>query len=422
MKKETTGQRHPEEPFPSYPTAAFAVFADNHYFDPGLGAESPIFRDDLVRNRDIKLLKDSPEILEAALEEVSSLPVDFLLICGDLTKDGEESSHRLLARKLREFDRKGLKTFVINGNHDVNNQRARGYRGNRREQVKSISPEEFAELYQGQGYGGALERDPHSLSYLAEPVPGLWLLCLDTCCWQQGYREEGRLQPETLTWTQHLFRRARQEGKALLGMMHHGLLEHYRDNRKYYSAYVIDEHREVAAAFARGGLKVVFSGHFHSQDIATMALPGEDAFVYDVETGSLATYPCPYRLVTIDENQHMHIRTHTVKATASHPRGFPSYAFDSCYDLAEKLAVRRLRRWGMSRRDCALLAPQVVAAFQAHGLGNPEVREVPLDLTGVSLWGRFVIEKKRGLMEALWEQTPPDDNQLTIDLTKGAYW
>lgn len=405
----------------SYPATTFAVFADNHFYDPDLGTDSPAFYRDLVQNRDIKLIKDSPEILEQALEEVAALEVDFLLICGDLTKDGEASSHRLLAQKLKEYSQRGLKILLINGNHDVNNHRAKCYRGGRRERVENVSAPRFAALYERQGYGDAVHRDPHSLSYAAEPVPGLWVLCLDTCLWQRGYREEGRLHPRTLDWVQSLIQKAQREGKALLGMMHHGLLEHYRNNKKFYSAYVIDDYREIAQMLARGGVKVVFSGHFHSQDIALLTADDGKTFVYDVETGSLATYPCPYRLVSIDDEQHMHIRTRHITTTASHPEGFSSHAYRYCYQLAEKLAVRKLRGLGVSSRDCDLLAPQVVAAFRVHGLGNEEGTEKPLDLQGVSPWGRFIIQRKRGLLEALWEQAPPPDNRLTIHLPTGDY-
>ncbi len=417
----TTGTADPSASA-AYPAVTFAVFADNHYYDPALGTEGPLFYQDLLRNRDIKLLKDSPEILEQALEEVTALKVDFLLICGDLTKDGEASSHRLLAEKLSEYSRRGLNILVINGNHDVNNRHARGYRGNRRQRGGSISGPRFAALYEGQGYGAALERDPASLSYLAEPVPGLWVLCLDTCLWQRGYREEGRLQPRTLEWAESLLDRARLEGKALLAMMHHGLLEHYPGNKKFYSAYVIDDFLSIAEILARGGVKVVFTGHFHSQDIARLITGDQEAFLYDVETGSLATYPCPYRIVTIDAaSQHMHIQTRRITATAGRRRGFPDHAYRYCYRLAQGLAERKLRGLWVSPRDCRLLAPQVVAAFQVHGLGNEEKAEQALDLKGVSPWGRFVIQRKRALLEALWEQTPPPDNHLGIDLQTGDF-
>lgn len=405
----------------SYPPARFAVFADIHYYDVRLGTEGGAFQRSLEKYRDIKLIKDSPEILAAALSEVVALKVDFLLICGDLTKDGEQSSHRLLAAKLKEVRQRGIQVLVINGNHDVENQRAKRFSEDQEERVEKITAPEFAELYRECGYGSALERDPHSLSYLAEPVPGLWILCLDSCLWQKGCREEGRIRAETLAFAGKVFRRAKKEKKALLGMMHHGILEHYRGNKKYYSNYLIHHHERVGEVFARGGLPVIFTGHFHSQDIALKARTPQSPFLFDVETGSLVTYPSPFRLVTIDARQRMHITSRRVTATAHHPLDFPAYAYRYCHNLAEKLAARKLRGFGVSNKDAALLAPQVVAAFRAHGMGNEEEPSRVLDVRGLSPWGRLVISFKRPMLQALWEQGPPPDNNLTIHLQTGEY-
>jgi hypothetical protein len=402
-----------------YPPATFAVFADTHYYDPGLGTAGPDFHEDL--EREVKLIEHTPEILEQALKEVAALQVDFLLICGDLTREGEHSSHRLLQETLTAYSRRGLKILVINGNHDVNNSRARSYPGGRRCKVETLSGEGFARMYREQGYGQALYRDPNSLSYLAEPVPGLWLFCLDTCIWHRGEREEGRLSRSTLTWLRPLLDQGRREGKGLLAMMHHGLLEHYPGNLKFFRPYIIDNHREAAELLAGAGVRVVFSGHFHSQDIAFRDSGGQPPFIYDVETGSLATYPCPYRLVRLDASQRLQISTRRVTAIPSRPADFSAYAYHRCCQLAEGMVDRTLRGYGVPARDRALLAPQVVAAFRAHGLGNTETTAMPLDLAGVSPWGRFVMEKKRGLLEGLWQQSPPPDNELTIDLLTGAY-
>ncbi len=405
----------------SYPPTRFAVFADIHYYDVGLGTEGKAFQKAIEKYHDIKLLRESPDILTAALDEVMALQVDFLLICGDLTKDGEQSSHLLLREKLREVCQKGIQVLVINGNHDVENQRAMRFLGDKEERVAKISAPEFVELYQGCGYGSALERDPQSLSYLAEPVPGLWILCLDSCLWQKGCLEEGRIKGETLAFAEMVFQKAKKEKKALLGMMHHGILEHYRGNKKFYRDFLIRDQERIAGVFARGGLPVIFTGHFHSQDIALKTMPSEKRFLFDVETGSLVTYPSPFRLITIDPDQRMHIASHRVTATARHPSDFPAYAYRYCHTLAEKLAARKFRSFGVSRKDAALLAPQIVAAFRAHGMGNEEEIQQVLDVKGLSPWGRFVISFKRPLLEALWEQGLPPDNNLTIHLHTGEY-
>lgn len=45
-------------------------------------------------------------------------------------------------------------------------------------------------------------------------------------------------------------------------------------------------------------MNVVFTGHYHAQDI-TMERWDDETFIFDVETGSFVTYPCPLREVKI---------------------------------------------------------------------------------------------------------------------------
>ena len=83
----------------SYPAARFAVFSDPHLFDQSLGTD----------DNDRKLLRESGEILSVAIQRVESLAVSFLLIPGDLTKDGELQDHLLMARQLAGLARAGSK-------------------------------------------------------------------------------------------------------------------------------------------------------------------------------------------------------------------------------------------------------------------------------------------------------------------------
>jgi len=69
----------------------------------------------------------------------------------------------------------------VPGNHDIQNAGAASYSGDATTPVPSIAPADFSTIYQDFGLGDAISRDPDSLSYVAELVPGLWLLALDSC-------------------------------------------------------------------------------------------------------------------------------------------------------------------------------------------------------------------------------------------------
>ena len=159
---------------PAYPDVRFVVVSDIHYMDPDLWGDGEAIQAYLRGDR--KLLRESPEIMEEAMRLVAGSPGELVLVPGDLTKDGELSSHLKVAEYLRGLELSGKQVFVVCGNHDILNPEAYRYRGDEEIPVDSVSPEEFASIYSELGYGEALERDPASLSYVAEPIPGLWLL------------------------------------------------------------------------------------------------------------------------------------------------------------------------------------------------------------------------------------------------------
>lgn len=63
--------------------------------------------------------------------------------------------------------------------------------------------------------------------------------------------------------------------------------------------------------FAQHNVKFVFSGHIHSQDVASYE-GSNGKTIYDISTGSLTTYPCPYRNITLTDEE-MVIKTEYIE-------------------------------------------------------------------------------------------------------------
>ena len=242
---------------PAMPAARFMSISDLHLYDgANLGQEGAAFQDYLDRDR--KLLRESPEILARALQSVIAEHPDFLLVSGDLTKDGERVNHELAAKMLGTVEAAGIKVFVINGNHDINNPDAMRFSGEKTEAVPGIDPAGFAAIYADFGYAEAIDRDPASLSYVVEPVPGLWLLAIDSCRYDTNYADgepviPGRLDGHRLAWVEKTLLRARAEGKAVIGMQHHGMVEHYPSQEQYYGEYLLDDHDAIGRMYAELG-------------------------------------------------------------------------------------------------------------------------------------------------------------------------
>lgn len=409
---------------PLYPDASFCVLSDTHLYDTRLGTEGSAFENYLENDR--KLLKESMDILESAIGSIASEKCGFVLVTGDLTKDGEKICHQKAAEYFERLRTSGKKVYVIPGNHDVLNGQAERYSGGNTEPVANVTPEQFASIYSNCGYGDALFRDKDSLSYVAEPVGGLWLIALDTCRWRENLPGHeavvgGKLYRPTLEWLKEMFRKAENAGKAVIVIQHHGILEHFPSQKKYYGEYVIDQNDDLSALYASFHTRIVFTGHFHAQNIAFRDF-GNHHFLYDIETGSLVTYPCPYRKVEIDSRtQCMTVRRGEVSRITGKDEGFQAYAREFLLNGIARMSGSALIKMGLPQKDSEILAPQIASAFCAQYTGEKSNRPVEvLDISRVGWFSGFIASFRRDLLEGLWLERPGiDDNRLTIELTSG---
>ncbi|MBI9084427.1 MAG: metallophosphoesterase [Desulfobacterales bacterium] len=405
----------------TYPKTSFVVITDPHVYDPALGVTGSAFQAYLDKDR--KLLKESEELFDAAIDRAATEEADFVIICGDMTKDGEKNNHLMVAEKLKRFQAAGKSVFVVPGNHDVANGEAVRFVGDHSEPIPSVTGAEFADIYRDFGYNAALDRDPASLSYLAEPVPGLWLLAVDSCKWKDNRPGHhaitgGAYSPETFGWIEATLMRARQQGKAVIVFQHHGIMEHYPHNAKFYGDYLVDDHDAVAEMLSTFGVSLVFTGHFHAQDISRRVFDEGRRTIYDIETGSLVTSPCPYRRVRVTDGQKAVIDSRFIDAIPSHPTDFKTYAADYVYQGTIKLADEALIKYKVSEPGRVKFNPQVSRAYVTHLKGDEKARIV-IDTDGAGLWGKFVMFMQEDLLYGWTTDLPPADNRLTIDLTTG---
>ncbi len=410
-------KNYTDHKFPDYPQMKFIVFSDPHFFDPSLFVEGKAFQDYLDNDR--KLLRESLEIMEEAVKFIINTEADFVLIPGDLTKDGEKVSHLKMTELLDKISKSGKKVFVVPGNHDINVPDAYRYLGDSRERVPTITPFEFSQIYASFGYGDAILRDEYSLSYVAEPIKGLWLLGLDACLYNENPAEGhpitgGKFSKETMEWITGVLQEARKQNKSLIAMMHHGILEHYKKQKKYYGEYVVDNHRKVASLLAESGVKIVFTGHYHAQDI-TMQKFGNESYILDIQTGSLVTYPCPIRIINISSPQLLNISSHFITGIPSIP-SFEEYSGNYIHSGIAGIAANTLIGMKVDSVEAWGLSGQVANAFLAHYAGDEISPDKPLDLKDISLKGKFLIGFKRNLIKTLYKDLYPADNFLEIPL------
>jgi 3',5'-cyclic AMP phosphodiesterase CpdA len=400
-----------------YPDVSFAVISDIHIYDTSLGSSGEAFEKAL--NSDRKLLLNSAELLDYAIRDLIASDVKFVLISGDLTKDGELINHLFIAEKLKKLKEAGIAVYVVPGNHDINNPGALSYSGANTAPVPSIRPEEFAFIYGEFGFNSALMRDDDSLSYVAEPVSGLWLLCLDACRYRENEsgKEEivsGRFNKKTAEWIAGALEAARDKRKAVITMMHHGVVEHWKGQAKLHPDYLVNDYAGFGKFLSSWNVRLVFTGHYHAQDI-TLGTFG-DKFIYDIETGSLVTAPCPIRFAEI-KNNVLQIRSDTI---VDKIHGGTDFADNATAFVRKTVVIEAetvLRNYRVSPKDAAYIAGAVGDGFVAHYSGdeNPSLRPT-FDPSRLGLWGRFVYGLQKYALEGLWQDLPPSDNNVRIEL------
>ena len=408
----------------AYPDARFIVLSDLHFYDNRLGTTGKAFQKYLDDDR--KLLVLSHEILSTAVEKVINENADFILVSGDLTKDGEKICHQGVVKALRKIESSGVNVYVIPGNHDINNSESVQYQGDQTSPVPTINDEEFKTMYHEFGYKEAINEDSHSLSYVIEPVEGLWVLALDSVRWKEnrpGHHPitDGAFSFETMEWIENQLILAKKKKKAVIALLHHGIMEHYPANEKFYGQYVIDESETISKLFATYGVHLAFTGHFHAQDITKKEFKNSDDFIFDIETGSLVTAPCPYRLIEISNGHTASIKSKFIESIPSKDN-LTDYAYQYVFNGTITKANVKLDKFMVSKEQQPLISSQVSKAYCAHLLGDEKKPDITINKEGFGLWLKFVAWMQKDLINGWWTDLPPKDNDLIIDLKTGEYY
>ncbi len=404
-----------------FPVARICVFSDPHYFDPDLGTSGSAF-DTYIEN-DRKLLAQSDEILKSLIRSVISENAEIVLIPGDLTKDGELTSHQKVAEYLRQLETAGKRVYVIPGNHDIDNPHACSYSGDQTIPEKSITAAEFAEIYKDFGYDEALERDPNSLSYVAEPASGLWILAMDSCMYEENTDHPvtgGRFSESTLKWIKEKLEEAQSKEVVVFGMMHHGLVEHFTGEAIMFPDYVLENWTTVSNEFADAGMRLMFTGHFHAQDIVKRTTDDEN-IIFDIETGSLVSYPCPYRVIQLSSNGELIVSSRKITQINYDTGGksFQDYAKDFLEKgLDKRMASMLIDQFQISQDDALQIAPYMASGMIAHFAGDESPPEQTLAFIAQLLADDDAKKKMIGFgLQSIWNDLEPEDNSAVLDLS-----
>jgi Calcineurin-like phosphoesterase len=336
----------------------------------------------------------------ATLDDIVKKGIRYVVIAGDLTDDGQEvhtQSVRSILDKYKQEHR--LSFFITSGNHDVITPFAGEYQsrdflseeGNTlyltsaagkgtdtlsATCMKTIGYTEmkrvFADYgfipqkqylywgnpftdydYQAYTYDKAAKQAeatiengtdnavfPSDLSYLVEPVEGLWLLAIDANVMvagndgsyknRGGYNDALNYKKYLLPWIKKVAEKARQQNKLLICFSHYPMVDYtngsfayLRDcNRKMNFSRI--PRAEVSQLLADAGIYLHFGGHMHINNTGFVETPAGNK-LYNIQVPSLAAYLPGYKILTVESGKKVNIRTAHMDNVSGFDQLFPIY-------------------------------------------------------------------------------------------------
>ncbi len=231
------------------------------------------------------LVEVSIPAFEQAIDHLKQLELDFLLLPGDLTQDGERENHQWLIKKLKTLP---FPTYVIPGNHDVLTPIST---------TESLGLIDFPTYYQPFGYD-----QPNRPYYTQKILENVQLIGLNSNQFNSEGKQLGYVDETQLRWLDDSL--SQFSDQLILVMIHHNVIEHLPNQATHElgKRYMVDNAPQLLAILKKHGVKLILTGHLHVQDIIN------DNDIYEITTGSLVSYPHPYRVIEVETHHSAKIK------------------------------------------------------------------------------------------------------------------
>ncbi|WP_302373349.1 metallophosphoesterase [Enterococcus asini] len=342
-----------ETPLAQTEEETFMLLTDVHFLAPELHDTGKAFTF-IKATAAGKDLEYQTQSLQAFVAEALATKPQGVIITGDLTLNGEKISGEQLAKELAPLKEQGIALYCLPGNHDLYDGWARSFHGDKQAKTAQISPEDFKKIFPD-GYKDSRSTAPDDLSYALSVSPDYRFVLLDSNHYPMT---ESRAQPatggsirdSTMTWLETQLKEAQQNHQQTLVFLHHNLLQH---NDTVNQGYVLDNAVEVKKLLKDYGVKVVFSGHIHAQDIMA-----EDDLT-EIVTSSYNIIDHGYGLLKLSDSQVAYDRkTISVSDWAKGKPGLPAevyqhdtYLKDLFLNDGERLAYETLLNQGITDKE-----------------------------------------------------------------------
>lgn len=182
------------------------------------------------------------------------------------------------------------------------------------------------------------------VSYLVEPVEGIWLLAIDANVYTPksngdgfngsgiGYNAVLKHKRYLLKWTEKVVENANRLGKTLIAFSHYPMVD-FNDGatdemKQLFGAKSFQAHRVpdqvVGEIFADMGLKVHVGGHMHLNDTGVITTQKGNSLT-NIQVPSLAAYAPGYKIITVGNSDSLEVETIVLDSVTSFNSFFKNY-------------------------------------------------------------------------------------------------
>lgn len=212
-------------------------------------------------------------------------------------------------------------------------------------------------------------------------------------------------------------------------MMHYPLFPHsYGCGHVFYPSKNEDSgmgYETVRNQLADAGIKVIFTGHHHFNDIAKDWNADFSRIIYDVITGSTSQYPFYYRIVTFSEDlRKMEINSHRVLSDNLFNIEDAKARYTS--DRILKSMISKLIAHGISEDTASIAAPYMNMASLFHAEGDESksifAQELLMDMKSLQITSSYFMDYATSTLLDISNygdaerEDQTDDNNLVINL------
>lgn len=274
------------------------IISDPHYYSKKNWVDGDPYK--FPPHREQQYRRGSEEILKYVFDEIcQNGEPDIVLINGDLTNNGEITSHEEMRELLRSLKERGKRVYVTTATHDYqDNGLSYGYDSENNEvDVPALKREDLYDYYFEFGMNEALSIHMPSMCYTVQLEDGYRLLALN----DDHGNEHAGFTNDCFEWIKEQIELAHKDNQFIVAMTHHPILTPSPLYKIIAPTNVVENGVETAKKFADMGIPCIFTGHSHVHNITSVTSESGN-IIYDVSTSSVVGFPPYYRHAVFKPN------------------------------------------------------------------------------------------------------------------------